>query len=113
MIGEMPEAYKEKDRIARKPHKCCECGGGIAVGQIYSYASGVWEGQGESYKTCKPCHSMRSLVCSWSWVDEYPPFGELIEWATETVKDDKTSKAMVEEWLQGQEKKKGLKDGKD
>lgn len=98
MIADPPEVYKEKDRIARKPHRCCECGRPIEVGEVYSYASGVWEGQGDSYKTCKPCRAMRELV--YDWLDEYPPFGELREWVTETVKDDKTLKDLVEEWLQ-------------
>lgn len=98
MIADPPEVFREKDRVARKPHECCECRQTIEAGTVYSYASGVWEGQGESYKTCKPCYAMRQLVQD--WLCEYPPFGDLREWVTETVKDDKTLRDMVEDWLQ-------------
>lgn len=48
-------AYRQVTRRARKPHKCCECGGIIKPGERYEHASGVWEWGPDSYKTCADC----------------------------------------------------------
>lgn len=49
------EAYSEKWRRARVTHECGECGGKIAIGETYRFISGVWEGVGDSFKTCAAC----------------------------------------------------------
>ena len=36
-----PELYKQKDRRARKTHKCYECKSVISPGEMYVYTVGV------------------------------------------------------------------------
>lgn len=57
-------------RAARKPHRCCECGGEIAVGQPYERANGMTDGWIWSNATCAPCQEIRkAFICS-GWVFE-------------------------------------------
>ena len=58
-FGESPECFSEKDRVARKPHVCFECGRTIEKGETYRYESGIWDGEPRSYKTCSDCLSIR------------------------------------------------------
>lgn len=80
---EYPQAYCEKFRIARKPHKCCECGGIILYKERYHYCSGVWDGQGQSYKTCVDCHELRKDINSTNSYDSGACLGGLVEWILE------------------------------
>ncbi len=52
-----PEIYRRHDRIARKSHRCCECGRQIAPGERYNYAWGVWE-KSREYHRCADCQSI-------------------------------------------------------
>lgn len=71
-----PDVYRETVRRARKPHRCCECSRTIAAGERYQYASGVWDGRGDAFKTCIRCAALRRAVVE---VDEAcPVFGDLI-----------------------------------
>jgi hypothetical protein len=70
-----PEAFRRIERRARKMHRCCECKGLIRPGERYEYCSGVWDGEGASFKTCLDCSEIRQhdlLECA-------PCFGELHE----------------------------------
>ena len=72
-----PSAFTEKERKARKPHKCCECGHEITVGEKYQYVSGIWDGEPDSYKTCLSCVTLRgNYVCKAGYE---LAFGELRE----------------------------------
>jgi hypothetical protein len=82
-MGEAPAAYNQKWRLARKPHKCCECYGTIFYKEKYHYFSGVWDSRGDSYKTCKDCYDLREEVSIDCRYDERPCFGELLEYVTE------------------------------
>ena len=57
----MPSCFREIYRVARKRHKCCECGGIIEPLDVYQYISGVWDGEPESFKTCTPCVEARDF----------------------------------------------------
>ena len=57
--GEGPEFSSERTVTARKPHKCCECGRVIEVGEQYEYVTGVWEGDFCTFKTCRHCIAVR------------------------------------------------------
>jgi len=57
---EMPSAFTEKERKARKEHKCCECNQKINIGERYQYCSGIWDGRPDSYKTCLSCLTLRN-----------------------------------------------------
>ncbi len=58
-----PEFYQEEFPVAKKDHKCCECGEAIKPGQKYHKAVGKWEGDFDVFKTCMPCHSIREHYC--------------------------------------------------
>jgi len=83
-MGDTPSAYKEKWRLARKPHKCCECHGTIFYKEKYHYFSGVWDSRGDSFKTCKECYDLREEVSVDCCYDERPCFGELWEYISES-----------------------------
>lgn len=80
MDGEMPSVYEEKFPIARKEHKCCECQKTITVGQKYEFFKGCWNGKWQKFRTCMDCHELRLDMSDHG---EWPPFGELGEWAQE------------------------------
>jgi hypothetical protein len=50
-----PEAYREEQRTARKPHRCEDCSTPITPGTRYVYISGVWDGRGDSFHRCLEC----------------------------------------------------------
>lgn len=83
MSCELPDAFGERDRKARKDHTCCECAETIPAGQKYTYSHGVWDGHGNSYKTCLHCAGVRSLILTKLRMDEWddgPAFGRLYLW---------------------------------
>lgn len=61
---ETPSVYSENFRVARKYHRCSECGRAILSGQRYKTTFGVWVGDAKSYKTCPSCISILDLVQS-------------------------------------------------
>jgi hypothetical protein len=56
-----PAVFEERIVTARKPHKCCECGGAIPPGTQCEKASGLWDqGYGwDTIYTCIPCSELR------------------------------------------------------
>lgn len=61
---DMPRAYREITRKARKEHRCCECNLVIPAGDTYQYISGIWDGSPDSYKTCMNCVYVRNVFTS-------------------------------------------------
>jgi len=59
---EMPACYTESKPRARQRHQCCECLGWIEPGENYQRITGVWDGQGSSYKTCRQCADLRQRI---------------------------------------------------
>ena len=57
--AEAPEFYNAKDVVARKQHKCSECGEDIKAGETYEYLFGKWGGETTTYKTCSDCLNLR------------------------------------------------------
>ena len=57
---EQPKFITRKFHIARKKHKCCECGKTIFSGEKYEYVSGLWDNYFDVYKTCSCCIKLRS-----------------------------------------------------
>lgn len=53
--------------VARKPHKCCECGHTINPGKRYERQSTLFDGHFDVYKTCIPCMNVRDsmLTCGY------------------------------------------------
>ena len=82
---EMPTAYRMVVRVARNPHRCCECRGVIPAGESYNYHSGVWDGRPAAFKVCVDCDALRDRIekeCDLH-MDEFPAFGELRDCAEE------------------------------
>jgi hypothetical protein len=76
----MPSIFSERKRIARKVHKCCECGKWIVPKNIYWLSKGCWEGKWDEYKTCESCYELRHELTDG---EDGPAFGDLREWAYE------------------------------
>ena len=53
------EPYSETIRKARKIHVCCECKREIQSKEEYQVATGKWNGNFNTFKTCKDCLSVR------------------------------------------------------
>jgi len=49
------EFYNARMVIARKPHRCGECGREINRGETYHAASGKFEDKVDTYRTCAHC----------------------------------------------------------
>ena len=59
---EMPSVFNQTTPRARTRYRCCECHGWIETGERYQYSWGLWEGSGNSYKTCSGCAKLRDEV---------------------------------------------------
>lgn len=57
----MPACSNAISRTARRQHTCCECRATIQPGDVYEYASGVWDGTPDSFKTCMACIDARNF----------------------------------------------------
>ena len=57
-----PEMYSKDVRIARKVHKCCECGRTIKPKEKYEHVAGKWEGYFDTFDTCIYCIELREWV---------------------------------------------------
>jgi hypothetical protein len=75
---ELPSAYVETKRRARKDHRCVECERTIRAGSEYLYISGVWDREGQSFKCCLRCADVRTLVQGLDDGCECVAFGHLI-----------------------------------
>lgn len=49
-------------RQAKKPHACSECERQILPGEEYEYATGKWEGEMSTFKTCRHCVAARDWL---------------------------------------------------
>lgn len=94
---EYPQAYCEKWRVSRKPHKCYECRGTIFYKERYHYCSGVWDGRGSSYKTCDDCYGLRYNYNSCYSYEDGAALGSLVECIFESYHIPDISK-LVEIW---------------
>ena len=56
------DLYLKTDHVAKKTHRCSECGREIAPGERYERVFGVWEGRADVFKTCGHCLAMREFV---------------------------------------------------
>jgi hypothetical protein len=81
--GEDPSVCTVKIKTARIGHQCVECRSAILRGQKYEHVKGCWEGKWLEIATCLPCSELRDEVKADSHDREYPPFGDLGEWARE------------------------------
>ena len=66
--------YTERVVTARKVHRCCECFTAIPVGATYQRASGKYDGEVSTVKTCAACMEIRKAFVCGAWI-----FGQLWE----------------------------------
>ena len=85
--SEMPTFYEEVIVTARREHRCCECFGAIARGERYQRASGKWEGEVKTYKTCQKCLDFEANIRAHIPCFRRCALGELIDDAVETLRD--------------------------
>lgn len=57
-----PTVYRAKLVKIRKPHKCCECGDKIQIGQHAEKVDALWESQFSTIYTCVDCVGVRDRV---------------------------------------------------
>lgn len=77
---EMPQVYGCDKPKARKEHRCYECRGAIAIGEVYHKHHGIWEGEASTFKVCADCEAMRFEVDNGTVnPDCITAFGELYE----------------------------------
>lgn len=79
-----PEMMTESTPKARKDHTCCECREVIPRGERYHLVSGKWDGNFDTFRTCRRCCFDRNRVVEHEiaegcdWEDSWPPFGHLV-----------------------------------
>lgn len=82
---ECPSMYSEIIRVARKPHRCCECQRQIFAGEKYQAASGMWDGSFSTFRTCIECADTRVDASEGARAGdccELPCFGELLDYVS-------------------------------
>lgn len=76
-LNDCPSEFYTCDQvIARKVHRCGECGREIQIGERYERVAGKWDGEFDSHKTCLHCVVARRwlLEACDGWI-----FGEVFE----------------------------------
>ncbi len=68
--GDGPSCSNVEVRKARKEHVCGECREPIARGTKYEYATGVWDGRPDTFKTCLMCVEIRDHFACEGWIYE-------------------------------------------
>ncbi len=110
MDCEIPEVYTMKTPIARKAHKCCECGILIKPGEKYVVCSGVWDGEFSSYKQHLECKEACVVIRDEFEDGECIPFGSLFEFYSQytDVVFGHADKSV--EWFKTVKAQKGVKE---
>ena len=57
-----PAFYRRETPKARKPYRCEECSGYVAVGETFERVVGLWEGSFWTFITCERCIDLRTWV---------------------------------------------------
>jgi len=57
-----PEFYNKTNPVARKSHRCSECGSVINVDEEYERVTGMWDGYIDTFKTCSDCVEVRNAL---------------------------------------------------
>lgn len=66
--GDGPSLSSSADVVARKSHRCYECGEDIERGARYRKESGLWDGRFDEFKICLPCIAVRDRLACNGWV---------------------------------------------
>lgn len=94
---EEPSCITYSTPRARVSHWCCECHHDIKPGDRYQRITGVWDGRGDTFKTCLNCVALRELLDgSVGPHDEPAALGHLVEWI-----DNEIDEVGHRRWLTG------------
>lgn len=80
--GDDPEFYRESRPVARKEHRCYECGRTICRGERYFHVAGKWDTV-QHFRICETCEKARQVVHDHEIAEgcgeeeSWPGFGEL------------------------------------
>lgn len=59
---EVAKVYEAKVVMARKPHRCNECGVTIQSRERYERVGSLFDGRWDTYRTCARCLDLREFV---------------------------------------------------
>jgi len=82
---EIPEWYSGRWSIARKEHRCVECGAPIFRGEKYGSFSGKWDGKVSTYRQHLECEEACRFIRDFFQYGECIGFGELYEYEDEYI----------------------------
>jgi hypothetical protein len=74
--SEAPKVFEAQELVARKEHKCVECGGAIGKGSHHHVASGLWGGEWSRYRRCELCQNLAEAL--YETTKCWPSYGELV-----------------------------------
>ena len=57
-----PEFHRVTSRVARRAHRCCECGDVIEPGETYFETAGKWDREFATFATCDCCQWQRDYL---------------------------------------------------
>lgn len=98
--------------VARKPQKCSECGGAIAVGERHRVSAYKFEGEFGSDRTCPPCaeaagefgyHMLGGDL--WGMFREEWDNGAHIQACINRLETARAKEHMRQQWLRWQERR--------
>lgn len=77
-MSDMPDFTEVTHHVARKEHKCYECGGIIEPLDVYERTAGKWDGDFSVFKVCGHCETARDwLLNETDWLEYLDPAGGL------------------------------------
>jgi len=57
-----PRVYRASRPLARRHHRCSECGRAIPPGERYERVEALWDGPWSTVKTCVWCLGLRDII---------------------------------------------------
>ena len=62
--ADVADVWQESEHVARKRHRCCECGGSIKPGWSYSQATCLYDGRWSHMRRCPSCVLLVEMVAT-------------------------------------------------
>jgi hypothetical protein len=93
-----PSMFRARVVRSRKPHKCGECGEPMPKGTLHELATGLFDDEFSSHRTCIVCWRMRNDLCSCGYY-----FGMVHQHIRECLGDIKEDCADTVDWITGEE----------
>ena len=77
---EIPEFFDAQWPVARKQHRCCECGQAIHIGEKHGKFTGKWDGDLSTYRQHLDCEAACVFIRDEFQDGECIGFGQLWEY---------------------------------